>query len=339
MIESIFNRILHQLPPEMAHDLAINSMSGISSCLIKQSHPEGKTHLMGIDFPGRVGLAAGFDKNGDALPGLSRMGFGFLEIGTVTPKPQAGNPKPRLFRLTDDQAIINRMGFNNKGVDYLVKQVKKSSHHGVLGINIGKNKDTSNIRALDDYIHCFRKTHLNADYITINISSPNTPDLRSLQNDTALEHLLSGLKQVQQEAHKSSGKYTPLVVKISPDQSPQQLTNMANSLKSCGMDGLICTNTTIARPENLKSSPDLCQQSGGLSGKPLTEFANETLVQMRTLMGKNFPIIAVGGIMSVEDAIDKFKLGADLIQIYSGFVYHGLTLIQQINGWLKSKHG
>lgn len=339
MIENLFNRILQQLPPEIAHDLAIKALSGMSSRFIKHENPAGKTQLMGIDFPGRVGLAAGFDKNGDALPGLSRMGFGFLEIGTVTPKPQAGNSKPRLFRLTADQAIINRMGFNNKGVDYLLKQVKKNQYKGILGINIGKNKATENNRALDDYIYCFQRVHSHADYVTINISSPNTPDLRDLQNDAALAHLLSGLKQVQQAAHKSSGKYTPLVVKVSPDQNSQQLETMANSLKSCDMDGLICTNTTLARPENLKSATDLCQQNGGLSGAPLTDLANETIGQMRTLMGKNFPIIAVGGIMTVEDAIDKFKLGADLIQVYSGFVYHGSTLIQQINGWLKNKNG
>lgn len=333
MIENIINRLLHQLPPETAHNMAIKALSGSWARMLSYETAAGKTRLMGIDFPGRVGLAAGFDKNGDALPGLSRLGFGFLEIGTVTPKPQIGNPKPRLFRLSQDEAIINRMGFNNKGVDYLVNKVKKADTQIVLGINIGKNKQTKNQQALDDYIHCFKKVHAYADYVTINISSPNTPDLRALQNDYALQHLLSGLKESQLSIHKSSGKYTPLVVKISPDQMPQQLENMAVSLKDCEIDGVICTNTTLARPETLKSKAALTQQAGGLSGKPLTLLANQTLQQMRSLMGSDFPIIAVGGIMSVADAVDKFKHGADLVQLYTGFIYHGQTLIRQINNW------
>ena len=339
IIAQLYSRLLQQLPAETAHDMAIRSLGSPLANLSPLIKPAAPIELMGISFPGRVGLAAGFDKNADAIRGLSRLGFGFLEVGTVTPKPQAGNPKPRLFRLSQDQAIINRMGFNNKGVDYLVKQVKNSTYTGVLGINIGKNKDTDNNKALDDYLTCFHKTEALADYITINISSPNTPNLRALQSKDSLNHLLSGLKQAQLDVAQQSGQYTPLLVKISPDESNDQLNAMAQVIKDTAIDGLICTNTTISRPKNLTGDPALIEQTGGLSGAPLGEKSLKTLKTMRHLLGSDFPIIAVGGIMSTEDAQQRFDCGADLIQIYSGFIYHGPHLVQNINNHLAQIHG
>jgi dihydroorotate dehydrogenase len=337
MFEWLARNTLQQLPAELAHDLAIKALGSPLSIFTKAPMVHHPVELMGITFPNPVGLAAGFDKNGDALHGLSKQGFGFLEIGTITPKPQAGNDKPRLFRLAADEAIINRMGFNNKGIDHLVKQVKKSAYRGVLGINIGKNKTTPNEQAVDDYVHCFAKAHTLCDYITVNISSPNTPDLRELQNDQALTDLLSGIKAKQLACEQQDGKYTPVLVKISPDQNPEQLAFMVQQIKDSGFDGIICTNTTIDRPESLKSGDSLIHQSGGLSGKPLLGKANQTLRLVREFAGENFPIIAVGGIIDKEDALEKIELGADLIQIYTGFVLKGNRLIKQINDHLTSE--
>ncbi|MFC3193425.1 quinone-dependent dihydroorotate dehydrogenase [Marinicella sediminis] len=337
MFEWLARNTLQHLPPELAHDLAIKALGSPLAVFAKAPTVNNPVELMGITFPNPVGLAAGFDKNGDALHGLSKQGFGFLEIGTITPKPQAGNDKPRLFRLSADQAIINRMGFNNKGIDHLVKQVKKSSYQGVLGINIGKNKVTPNERAVDDYVHCFEKAHTLCDYITVNISSPNTPDLRELQNDQALTDLLNGVKAKQLECERKDGKYTPILVKISPDQNPQQLAFMVEQIKAAGFDGIICTNTTIDRPDSLQSESSLTRESGGLSGRPLQQKSNQTLGLVREFAGENFPIIAVGGIIDKQDALDKIKLGADLIQIYTGFVLKGNQLIKQINDHLNSE--
>lgn len=338
MIEFFARKTLQALPAELAHDLAIKALGSPLSVFSKTKQIQNPVELMGITFPNPVGLAAGFDKNGDAIHGLSKQGFGFLEIGTITPKPQPGNDKPRLFRLSGDDAIINRMGFNNKGIDHLIKQVKKSNYKGVLGINIGKNKNTPNDHAVDDYVHCFAKAHTLCDYITVNISSPNTPDLRELQNDQALTDLLSGVKTKQLECEKTDGKYTPILVKISPDQNPQQLEFMVNQIKATGLDGIICTNTTIDRPDNLHSRAELIQESGGLSGKPLLKKSNETLRLVRNFAGENFPIIAVGGIIDKIDAFQKLSLGANLIQIYTGFVIKGNHLIKQINDQLKSEN-
>lgn len=334
MLELLARKTLQKLPAEVAHDLAITALGSPLSLLTKVKAIKNPIELMGITFPNPVGLAAGFDKNGDALHGLSKQGFGFLEIGTITPKPQTGNDKPRLFRLKADTAIINRMGFNNKGIDHLVNQVKNSSYKGVLGINIGKNKVTPNENALDDYVHCFEKAHSLCDYITVNISSPNTPDLRELQNDEALTDLLNGMKQAQLKAQKESDKYTPILVKISPDQSEEQLQFMTEQIIASSMDGIICTNTTISR-ENLNSDDTLVNEQGGLSGAPLIEKANETLRLVRQFSGSTFPIIAVGGIISAKDAVKKIQLGANLVQIYTGFVYKGNGLIKDINNALK----
>ncbi len=338
MIEFFARKTLQVLPAELAHDLAIKALGSPLSTFSKTTTINNPVTLMGIDFPNPVGLAAGFDKNGDAIHGLSKQGFGFLEIGTITPKPQAGNDKPRLFRLSADDAIINRMGFNNKGIDYLVKQVKNSHYQGVLGINIGKNKNTPNERAVDDYVNCFEKAHTLCDYITVNISSPNTPDLRALQNDQALVDLLTGIKAKQLACQQAGQKYTPILVKISPDQDQQQLKFMVEQIKSHGFDGIICTNTTVDRPEHLQSNQALCAETGGLSGRPLLEKANETLQWVRSFAGSDFPIIAVGGIIDKQDAMRKFQLGANLIQIYTGFVLKGNHLIRQINQQLTSEN-
>jgi len=338
MIEYIARKSLQKLPAELAHDIAIKALGSPLSLFSKSKQVQNPTTLMGIKFPNPVGLAAGFDKNGDAIHGLSKQGFGFLELGTVTPKAQPGNDKPRLFRLAADDAIINRMGFNNKGVDYLIKQVKSSNYRGVLGINIGKNKSTPNEQAVNDYTHCFEKAHLHCDYITINISSPNTPDLRELQNDQALTSLLTGIKEKQLECEQKTNKYTPVLVKISPDQNKTQLEFMVKQIKSMGFDGIICTNTTVDRPETLKSKLNLTHEAGGLSGKPLRKKSNNTLRLVRNFAGENFPIIAVGGIIDKKDALEKLSLGANLIQLYTGFVIQGNGLIRQINDQIKSEN-
>ncbi len=338
MIEFFARKTLQALPAELAHDLAIKALGSPLSIFSKTRQIQDPVELMGITFPNRVGMAAGFDKNGDAIHGLSKQGFGFIEIGTITPKPQAGNDKPRLFRLEADEAIINRMGFNNKGIDYLVNQVKHSSYRGVLGINIGKNKVTPNEAAVDDYVHCFEKAHTWCDYITVNISSPNTPDLRELQNDQALTDLLSGIKAKQLECEQKDQKYTPVLVKISPDQNTEQLQFMVQQIIDIGFDGIICTNTTVDRPAALNSPQNVTSEMGGLSGKPLLEKSNQTLQSVRQFAGENFPIIAVGGIIDKKDAIQKFELGADLIQIYTGFVIKGNHLIKQINQQLTSEN-
>ncbi|MCX7553464.1 dihydroorotate dehydrogenase (quinone) [Marinicella sp. S1101] len=338
MLEFFARKTLQALPAELAHDLAIQALGSPLSIFTKTKQIQNPVELMGIKFPNPVGLAAGFDKNGDAIHGLNKQGFGFLEIGTITPKPQAGNDKPRLFRLSADDAIINRMGFNNKGIDYLVKQVKKSAYKGILGINIGKNKTTPNEQALNDYIHCFEKARTWCDYITVNISSPNTPDLRELQNDQALIDLLSGIKTKQTELADKDGHYTPVVVKISPDQNKDQLEFMVKQIVESGFDGIICTNTTIDRPDSLQSTADVTAEMGGLSGKPLLKKSNETLRLVRSFAGRDFPIIAVGGIIDKEGAMEKFALGADLIQIYTGFVLKGNRLINDINKQLISEN-
>ncbi len=335
MLESLSRSLLHRLNPETAHDLSLRSLAAIGKTPLRravgQAIEEKPVTCMGITFPNPVGLAAGFDKNAAALDGLSAMGFGFIEVGTVTPRPQAGNPKPRLFRLSEDLAIINRMGFNNAGVDVLVKNIKASHYHrrndSVLGINVGKNKDTPNENALDDYRHGFEKTHELADYVVINVSSPNTPDLRELQNEASFQALLDGMKTAQHKAQQASGKYTPLMVKISPDQTPEQLEFMATAIRESGFDGLICTNTTVSRP--LLQNTRLGRESGGLSGQPLLAKANQTLAQMRSLLGPDFPIIGTGGVLSGKDARSKQKAGADLLQIYTGFVYRGSALIAE----------
>jgi len=284
--------------------------------------------LMGLNFPNPVGLAAGFDKDGKFYKELQHMGFGFLELGTVTPKPQDGNPLPRLFRLKKDGAIINRMGFNNEGVSTLRKRLQtKGDFPLVIGGNIGKNKDTPNESAVDDYLECMRELHDVVDYFTINMSSPNTPNLRELQDKEPLRKILEKLL----EFNRSQSNPRPLLLKIAPDLSDGQLQDIAEIVKELGLDGIIATNTTISR-EGLKSPESVVDAigNGGLSGAPLTNKSREVVKTMRSLLGNDFVIIGVGGIMSGEDAAKMMKAGADLVQVYSGLIFKGPGLVREI---------
>ncbi len=283
--------------------------------------------LMGLKFPNRVGLAAGLDKNGEHIDALADCGFGFIEIGTVTPLPQPGNDRPRLFRLVSDTAIINRMGFNNHGVDYLLEQVIRSKRHCVLGINIGKNKDTPNERAIDDYIICLRKVYAAADYVVVNISSPNTPGLRDLQHGDALRGLLIALKREQRQLAEQYLHYKPLLVKIAPDLDDAVITSLADAFIELGIDGVVATNTTHARDG--VQDKYLARQQGGLSGAPLRDKADHVLGVLAGALHGRLPIIAVGGIINAADAERKLALGASLIQLYTGFIYQGPRLVTE----------
>ena len=293
----------------------------------KQSVPDKPCEVMGIRFPNPVGLAAGLDKNGECIDAFGQMGFGFVEIGTITPVAQPGNDKPRLFRLVNDEAIINRMGFNNEGVDKLLDNVKATSYKGVLGINIGKNKVTPEEEAINDYLICLEKVYPYADYVTINISSPNTPGLRNLQHGTALDDLLSKLKASQAELHKKHDRYVPLVVKIAPDLTADEVTVMAKSLLNANIDGVIATNTTLAR-DNLTDSQ--ASEAGGLSGRPLQDKSTDVIRHLSNELQGKMPIIGVGGINSAAAAKEKLAAGASLVQVYTGFIYHGPKLIKEV---------
>lgn len=322
---------LFKLTPETAHNLSMDGLNAASHLgLLRLARPvnSGKPkRVMGIDFPNAVGLAAGLDKNGEYINALSELGFGFVEVGTITPRAQAGNPKPRLFRLPESKAIINRMGFNNKGVDYLVSQVIKSNFNGVLGINIGKNKDTPVEKALDDYLYCLNKVYQHASYITVNLSSPNTPGLRDLQFGDPLLRLLEGIKQEQSKLTTSFGVYKPITVKIAPDMEVTDIDNVAEALIQMEIDGVIATNTTISR-EGVETAKH-GHEAGGLSGQPVYEISNFTLERLSSALDGKLPIIGVGGIGSAEQAVEKINLGADLVQIYTGFIYEGPKLIKE----------
>lgn len=326
--------LLFKLSAETAHHFSLSVLSfanriGLLSVfkLLTSSSKSQSVSVMGITFPNRVGLAAGLDKNGEYIDALGNLGFGFVEIGTVTPRPQLGNPKPRLFRVTEAEGIINRMGFNNEGVDYLVDQVKKSQYSGVLGINIGKNIDTLVENATFDYVLCMRKVYIHADYITINISSPNTPGLRSLQYGEELNHLLTTLKLEQSKLTEKHNQYTPIVVKVAPDLTVEEVEDIANILLDNKVDGLIATNTTLSR-ESVEGYDNATQQ-GGLSGKPLTDMSTRIIAAFYKYLQGQIPIIGVGGISSGQDAREKIKAGAELVQIYSGLVYQGTGLIKK----------
>lgn len=323
---------LFKLDPEVSHSLTLK--------LLKLSHRCGGSHylqpeiikqpltVMGLTFENPVGLAAGMDKNGDYIDGLASLGFGFMEIGTVTPRPQVGNPKPRLFRLVEHEAIINRMGFNNQGVDYLLAQVEASQYSGILGINIGKNFDTPIEKASDDYLICLRKAYLAASYITINISSPNTKNLRQLQQGDEIKKLLLVLKEEQQKLQREYHKYTPLVVKIAPDLSGEEIETIAHLLIEFSIDGVIATNTTIDR-KDIKAHP-AAEELGGLSGTPVRQRSTEVVRHLASQLRGKVPIIAAGGIMSAVDAQEKMEAGASLVQVYSGLIYQGPHLVHDI---------
>ena len=331
-IYPLLRPLLFQLDPERAHHITLEGLkqayqSGLSP-LFKAQNTEQPIEVMGLHFDNPVGLAAGLDKNGDYIDVLAALGFGFIEIGTVTPRPQPGNPKPRLFRLPEHQAILNRMGFNNKGIDHLIEQVKRARFRGVLGINIGKNFDTPLEKAVDDYLIGLEKSYPYASYITINISSPNTKNLRQLQQGEEISRLLSALKDTQLRLQQQHGHYVPLVVKIAPDLNDDEIRHIASLLKSLAIDGVIATNTTIERTA-IADHP-LASENGGLSGAPVKEKSTAVVKKMAEELGGALPIIAAGGILSGQDAKEKIDAGAKLVQIYSGLIYRGPHLITEI---------
>ncbi|MBQ0797814.1 MAG: quinone-dependent dihydroorotate dehydrogenase [Porticoccaceae bacterium] len=334
---ALLRNALFLLPTETSHDVALKSLACAQRLkLLSVFNPAPRScpvTVMGLEFANPVGLAAGLDKNGDYIDPMMALGFGFVEIGTVTPRPQSGNAKPRLFRLPEHRAIINRMGFNNCGVDHLVEQVRRcrgegrlSTNKGVLGINIGKNFDTPVERAAEDYLLCMDKVYAHADYITVNISSPNTPGLRSLQFGDDFNELLASLKARQQVLADEHGRYVPLAVKIAPDMSDDELKQLGDVLLGQGIDAVIATNTTVSR-EAVADSP-LSEEAGGLSGAPLRERSTEVVKILSQHLAGALPIIAVGGILSADDAVEKMDAGAALVQIYSGFIYSGPGLIR-----------
>ena len=327
---SLSRALLFRLNGETSHELGLD-MLGASERLGLLKHlvapvPALPVTVAGITFPNPVGLAAGLDKNGDFIDAFARLGFGFIEIGTVTPRPQPGNPKPRLFRIPERQAIINRMGFNNKGVDHLVERVKAARFRGVLGINIGKNFDTAVEDATSDYLICLNKVYEHATYITVNISSPNTPGLRTLQFGESLQQLLAPIKARQLELAEQFG-YKPVFVKIAPDMTEEEVGLVAETLINSGIDGVIATNTTLSREgvEGLRFG----NETGGLSGAPLEDLATETISALCKALDGKLPVIGVGGIVDGEGAADKIRAGAQLVQIYSGFIYRGPELIAE----------
>lgn len=328
MLYSLLRPFLFMLDPELAHGLALRYFQSRGKRAAIHPIQHNPIELMGIKFPNRVGLAAGFDKNGVAIHGMASLGFGHIEIGTVTPKPQLGNDQPRIFRLSDHNAIINRMGFPNEGVDALVARLGQLKDKPILGINIGKNKDTATSDAINDYVLCFQKVYRFADYVTINISSPNTPQLRELQEAAQLVDFLTTLKNMQSLLSYEYRRYVPLLVKVAPDLDPSQIAEMSEVLRSTEIDGLIATNTTVSRL-GVENSP-YGKQAGGLSGAPLTQHATEIIRQFRKHLGPDFPIIGVGGIMSAQDAKEKMEAGAQLVQIYSGLIYAGPGLVSRI---------
>jgi dihydroorotate dehydrogenase len=331
-IYSIAKPLLFQLDAEKAHDLTLKSLRFAEKAGFLSLYPSAPKcqprKVMGIDFPNSVGLAAGLDKNGVVIDGMAALGFGFIEIGTVTPRPQPGNPKPRLFRVKEAQGIINRFGFNNLGVDQLIRNVQAAKYGGVLGINIGKNFDTPNERAVDDYLICMRKVYAHASYITVNISSPNTKNLRQLQEKEALVVLLSTLKAEQKILADQYGKYVPIALKIAPDLDAPQIIEIADLLKKHAFDGVIATNTTLDR-EAVKGMLH-AEETGGLSGAPVRQKSTQVIEQLSQQLAGELPIIGVGGILSGADAEEKIAAGASLVQLYSGLIYRGPQLIHEV---------
>ena len=325
---------LFGLDPEAAHDLTLGALARVQHtplvCAVLQPRVDDPVMLAGLKFPNRVGLAAGLDKNGRCIDGLGAMGFGFIEVGTVTPKPQSGNPKPRMFRLPEAKALINRLGFNNEGLDAFIANVKRARFRrrgGILGLNIGKNAATPIERAVDDYLTCLDGVYPHADYVTVNISSPNTKNLRTLQGDAALDDLLAAVRERDHQLVRQHGRKVPIFVKIAPDLDDEQVDVIAASLKKHRIDGVVATNTTVSRDavKHLRHG----DEAGGLSGAPVLAASNRVVAQLRAALGKGFPIIGVGGVMSGADAAAKIAAGADLVQIYTGFIYGGPALVTE----------
>lgn len=330
----VMRRGLFRLDPETAHHLSMAALKMAERMKLLgwiSSMAEGgeEVEVMGLKFPNRVGLAAGLDKEGDTIDALGRLGFGCVEMGTITPRPQAGNPKPRLFRLIPQEAIINRMGFNNPGIEVGVANVRRSkTFRGVIGFNIGKNKDTPNERAADDYLRCLREAYPVAGYIAVNLSSPNTPGLRDLQGAEASARLLEKLKSEQQKLELEHGRKVPLLFKVAPDLEEVQIRDLAEVFLNGGLDGLIATNTTLDR-QAVVGHPRAAE-AGGLSGKPVFSKSNEVLRAFASHLGGRIPMIGVGGIFSVEDAQEKLRAGASLVQIYTSFIYRGPALVRAL---------
>ena len=330
---------LFALDPETAHHATLDALKaahclGTLPLLVKRPADDPRT-VMGLTFPNPVGLAAGLDKNGGYIDALAALGFGFIEIGTVTPRAQPGNPKPRLFRLPQAQGIINRMGFNNDGVDALVENVKRAKFKGILGINIGKNADTPIEKAADDYLIGLRKVYAHASYVVINISSPNTKNLRQLQGGDELDALLGQLKTEQEKLAQQHGKYVPLAVKIAPDLDTDQIKNIAALLIKHRIDGVIATNTTLSR-EGVEGLPH-GNETGGLSGAPVREKSTAVVRQLAAELNGILPIIGVGGILKGEHALEKIQAGATLVQMYSGMIYRGWDLVAECATAIKAK--
>lgn len=329
MLYDLIRPLVFNFDPEQAHGLTLKTLARAEKCgVLPRVNPHTQpTTLMGLALPNPIGLAAGMDKNGECIDGLAALGLGFIEIGTVTPRPQAGNPKPRLFRSPEHQAIINRMGFNNDGIDQMIRNIARSQYRGVLGINIGKNATTPIENAADDYLICLEKAYAHASYITVNISSPNTQNLRSLQGGDELSKLLTALKNKQAALATQHSRYVPLAVKIAPDLDEAQIADIAHVVLQTEMDGIIATNTTIDKSA-LGASP-LAQEAGGLSGAPVREPSNRVLKALAQELASKVPIIGAGGVLSGKDAAEKIQLGATAVQIYSGMVYRGPELVKE----------
>lgn len=324
----IFFSLLRMLPPELAHSVALNALQLLYKLkLIKIFFPhrfsETSFTFKGLKFKNKLGIAAGLDKNGDFINSLGALGFGFIEVGTITPKPQFGNPKPRVFRFTNQEAIVNRLGFNNRGVDYLVKKLKGRKYNGVLGVNIGANKDSTGQKRIDDYIECFQKVSAYADYITVNISSPNTPGLRSLHSKENFLPLFKAINHIRE----TENFFNPIFIKLSPDENSEVISEITKAIKEFNFDGVIASNTSIEKNNFIfKSKTDL---SGGLSGKPLLEKSNE-LLSLVHLREPELLKIGVGGVHNKESFNMKLEKGASLVQIYTSFIYHGPKIINKL---------
>ncbi len=333
---------LFGLDAEAAHDLTLGALARLQNtpaqCLWQGSRIDDPVELAGLKFPNRVGLAAGLDKNGRCIDGLGAMGFGFIEVGTVTPKPQPGNPKPRIFRLPQAHALINRLGFNNEGLQAFVANVQRANSFraagGVLGLNIGKNAATPIESAADDYLLGLDAVYPHADYVTVNISSPNTKNLRELQGDAALDALLGALQQRRLQLQEATRCRVPMFVKIAPDLDAEQVDSIAETLRRQQIDGVIATNTTLERSA-VQGLPH-ADEAGGLSGAPVLQASNRVIRQLRAALGPGYPIIGVGGVMSAEDARSKLDAGADLVQIYTGLIYLGPALVPACAAALKA---
>ena len=331
-IYSLAKPLLFQLDAEKAHNFTLKTLKFAEKTGVLNLLPKPITctprQIMGLTFPNPIGLAAGLDKNGAYIDGLAALGFGFIEIGTITPRAQPGNPMPRLFRVTEAQGVINRFGFNNLGVDHLIFNVQAAKFKGVLGINIGKNFDTPNERAVDDYLICLQKVYAHASYITVNISSPNTKNLRALQEKDALSSLLSTLKAEQEKLAQQHGRYVPIALKIAPDLDESQVNEIADLLMAHKIDGVIATNTTLARDAVVGMVNG--EETGGLSGSPVRNKSTVVIQQLSKRLDGTLPIIGVGGIFSGADAVEKIAAGASLVQVYSGLIYRGTALVSEV---------